>query len=76
MDPDGYNRQINRLNALRQERDSVEAERTLNALRRACEDGEQVMPYLIDAAKAYVTLGEMTDVMREVFGIYQESIQI
>ena len=76
MDPDGYDRQVNRLNTIRQERDSAEVERTLNALRQACQGDENTMPYLIDAAKAYATLGEMTDVMREVFGIYQESIRI
>jgi len=30
------------------------------------------MPYLIDAVKAYCTLGEICDVMRDVFGVYQE----
>jgi methylmalonyl-CoA mutase N-terminal domain/subunit len=34
------------------------------------------MPYLIDAAKAYCTLGEITDVMRETFGVYYEPVQI
>lgn len=76
MDPDGYNKQVERLNTLRQERDNAEVERTLNAVRRACEAGDNVMPYLIDAAKAYATLGELTDVMRQVFGIYHEPIHI
>ena len=34
------------------------------------------MPHLIDAAKCDATLGEMIDVMREVFGVYQEPVQI
>lgn len=76
MDPDGYNRQVNRLNALRQDRDSNMVDRTLAALQHACEHEENVMPYLIDAAKAYVTLGEMTNVMRQVFGVYEEPVQI
>jgi methylmalonyl-CoA mutase, N-terminal domain len=76
MDPNGYNRQVARLEKLRQERDNEVVEQTLNALRRACENNENVMPFLVDAAKAYVTLGEMTDVMRQVFGIYQEPIHI
>ncbi len=34
------------------------------------------MPYLLDAARSYATLGEIVDVMREVFGIYHEPVQI
>lgn len=76
MDPAGYQRQINRLNQLRRERDNEKVQSTLNALRHATESSENVMPYLIDCAKAYVTLGEMTDVLREVFGLYQEPVHI
>lgn len=76
MDPNGYQRQVNRLQQLRQERDNAEVERMLNVVRGACMKGENVMPYLIDAAKAYATLGELTDVMRQVFGIYHEPIRI
>ncbi len=76
MDPQGYERQITRLNQLRQNRDSGQMHSALDALRHACQNNENVMPYLIDAAKAYATLGEITDVMREEFGIYQEPVQI
>lgn len=72
MDPDGYDRQVARLQKLRAERDNEKVGQTLDALRHACEDGENTMPYLIEAAKAYATLGEITDVMREVFGVYAE----
>jgi methylmalonyl-CoA mutase N-terminal domain/subunit len=34
------------------------------------------MPYLLDAARSYATLGEIVDVMRETFGVYQEPVQI
>ena len=34
------------------------------------------MPYLLDAANAYATLGETTDVLREVFGVYEEPVFI
>lgn len=76
MDPEGYDRQMGRLRTLREERDNAEVQRTLNALRAACENDENTMPYLIEAAKAYATLGEITDVMREVFGVYHEPIHI
>jgi methylmalonyl-CoA mutase N-terminal domain/subunit len=73
MDPEGEQRQIERLNTLRRERDGREAARCLQALEAACRNGENVMPRLLDAVNAYCTLGEMTDVMREVFGVYQET---
>jgi methylmalonyl-CoA mutase N-terminal domain/subunit len=76
MDPAGYDKQVARLNRVRQERDQQAAKEAIDALRNACANDKNVMPYLIDAAKAYVTLGEMTDVMREVFGLYQEPLHI
>ncbi|MCB9456615.1 MAG: methylmalonyl-CoA mutase family protein [Anaerolineaceae bacterium] len=72
MDPKGYDRQVSRLEMLRRERDNEKVQQTLDALRQACEGTENTMPYIIEAAKAYATLGEITDVMREVFGIYHE----
>lgn len=76
MDPEGYKRQVARLQQLRLTRDNEAVEQTLNALRDACEGQQNVMPYLIDAAKAYATLGEITDVMRQAFGVYQEPLHI
>ncbi len=72
MDPKGYERQVARLNKLRMERDNEKVAAALNALRAACQGSENTMPHLIEAAKAYATLGEITQVMREVFGVYQE----
>jgi methylmalonyl-CoA mutase N-terminal domain/subunit len=72
MDPDGFNRQVERLQQLRHERDNEKAQQALNALRRACEGDDNTMPYLLDCARAYCTLQESMDVMREVFGIYEE----
>lgn len=72
MDPDGFNRQVERLRSLRQERDNDKAQQALNALRTACQSDDNTMPYLLDCARAYCTLQETMDVMREVFGIYEE----
>ena len=72
MDPEGERRQMARLNRVRRERDGREAARCLQALKSACRGEENVMPRLLDAVNAYCTLGEMTDVMRDVFGVYQE----
>ena len=76
MDPQGFERQAARLAQLRRERDSERTERALSALRQACAGGENVMPYLIECAKADATLGETVDVMREVFGNYEEPLII
>ena len=72
MDPEGYDKQVGRLQKLRLERDNDKVQETLTALADACEHNRNVMPYLIDAANAYATLGETVDVMREVFGEYRE----
>jgi methylmalonyl-CoA mutase N-terminal domain/subunit len=76
MDPHGYERQVGRLARLRLERDNEAVGQALDGLRDACAGTANVMPYLIDAARAYATLGEMVDVMREVFGVYHEPVQI
>src|SRR6516162_5776817 len=65
-------RQAARLSKLRAERSSGEVERRLNALRRAAEGSENLMPYIYDAVKAYATLGEVCEAMRAVFGAYEE----
>ncbi len=72
MDPQGYERQLSRLEEVRQQRNSEEVARTLNALREAAQGTTNTMPAIIDAVRAYATLGEITDVLRQVFGEYQE----
>ena len=74
MDPQGYERQAARLERLRRERDNEKTARTLDALRQVCHGEENVMPHLIDCAVAEATLGETVDVMREVFGVYEEPL--
>jgi methylmalonyl-CoA mutase, N-terminal domain len=65
-------RQADRIRKLRAERSNDEVERRLNALRKASEGTENLMPYLFEAVKSYATLGEICDAMRAVFGIYEE----
>jgi methylmalonyl-CoA mutase N-terminal domain/subunit len=60
------------LAALRRSRDGKAVLSSLGALRQACADGRNVMPPLIEAVKTYATVGEISDVMREVFATYQE----
>ena len=65
-------RQGDRLRKLRADRSNAEVERRLNALRKAAAGTENLMPYLFEAVKAYATLGEICDTMREPFGVYEE----
>jgi methylmalonyl-CoA mutase N-terminal domain/subunit len=65
-------RQAVRLRKLRAERSEAEVERRLDALRKAAAGTANLMPHIYDAVKAYATLGEICDAMREVFGIYEE----
>jgi methylmalonyl-CoA mutase N-terminal domain/subunit len=76
MDPEGYERQVSRLNQLKQDRDSDEVHRKLDALRAAAEGTENMMPFIVDAVRAHATLGETCGVLREVFGEYREPIFI
>jgi methylmalonyl-CoA mutase N-terminal domain/subunit len=72
MDPHGYERQIARLHATRDERDSGRVGQSLDRLRLACQGTENLMPYILEAVRAYATLGEITAVMKSVFGVYHE----
>jgi methylmalonyl-CoA mutase N-terminal domain/subunit len=65
--------QIPALEKIRATRDSQRVADTLQALRNAAADENvNTMPFLIDAVKAYATVGEISDALREVFGTYQE----
>ncbi|MFW6098994.1 MAG: methylmalonyl-CoA mutase family protein, partial [Thermodesulfobacteriota bacterium] len=65
-------RQVDRLKALKRDRDNQAVADALKALRKAAESRENVMPYLVTCCKAYATVGEMADVFRDVFGEYVE----
>jgi methylmalonyl-CoA mutase N-terminal domain/subunit len=72
MDPQGERWQIERLRKLREGRDNEKVGATLAALREAAQGTENLMPFILEAVRAYATLQEMMDVLREVFGVYQE----
>ncbi len=57
---------------LRRSRDGKAVSSALAVLRQACRDGANVMPPLVEAVKTYATVGEISDVMREVFATYEE----
>ena len=67
--------QLERLKRIRRSRDAKKWERSLDALRKACEDEDaNTMPRILDAVRARATLGEVCDVMREVFGVWEEPL--
>ncbi len=72
MDPEGYKRQVERLRQVRAERDQGRVGQALDRLRIACQGTENTMPYILDAVRAYATLGEIIGVMKGVFGTYEE----
>jgi len=72
IDESVASRQQERLRRLRAERSGDEVRRRLDAVKRAAEGSDNLMPHLYDAVKAYATLGEICDALRAVFGTYQE----
>jgi methylmalonyl-CoA mutase N-terminal domain/subunit len=73
IDPALERAQADRVIALRARRDSAAAESALARLRTEAAGETNVMPALVDAARAYVTLGEMCDALREVWGTWRET---
>jgi methylmalonyl-CoA mutase, N-terminal domain len=68
--------QVEALRRLKRTRSNRTVKLSLEALRRAAASPDNLMPYLIAAVKAEATLGEISDVLRDVYGIYQESIAV
>jgi methylmalonyl-CoA mutase, N-terminal domain len=74
VDPALEQKQIDRVQGVRARRDSAEVERSLTALKEASvRENDNLMPLLIEASRAYVTMGEMCDALRETWGIWRET---
>jgi methylmalonyl-CoA mutase N-terminal domain/subunit len=71
-DPSSEERQLERLRQTKEERDDEAVEARIEALRQAVDDGDNIMPYLVDAAKVYATEGEMMGVLRDEYGTYED----
>jgi methylmalonyl-CoA mutase N-terminal domain/subunit len=74
IDAEGEQRQLDELAALRNSRDATLVETSLNRLTEGCEAAERpnLMPLLVDASRAYCSLGEMREAMVKVYGEYRE----
>jgi len=74
IDPALEGKQIQRVQALRAKRDSGQVENALARLKEAgARADENLMPVLIEASRAYATMGEMCDALREVWGVWRET---
>jgi methylmalonyl-CoA mutase N-terminal domain/subunit len=72
IDPEVERRQVERTNRIRKERDNAKVRQALDGLRKASDGTENVMPHVVNAVKAYATIGEICDVWRDVFGEWDE----
>lgn len=68
--------QIKFLKKIRSKRNNDEVKKTLEALKKAAEGNDNLMPYILEAVKAYVSIGEICNTMRTVFGEYKEHVVI
>jgi len=74
VDPALEGKQVERVQAVRARRDSAAVESTLAALKEgSVREGVNLMPLLIEASRAYVTMGEMCDALRETWGTWRET---
>ena len=72
FDPKAAEAQVARLRRLRRERDQAAVDRTLAQLRAVARGGENLMPPILEAVRAYATLGEMAAALRDVWGEHKE----
>lgn len=68
VDPKTLSRQLDRLKQIKAERDNVRVESALNALKNAAIEKTNLMPYMIDAVRAYATVGEIVNTLKDIYG--------
>jgi len=76
IDPDGERRQIERVRRVRAERDAAAWAGALERLGEAAHGGDNLLPPIIEAVKAYATVGEISDRLRSSFGVHRELITV
>jgi methylmalonyl-CoA mutase, N-terminal domain len=75
IDPAVERDQVERLRALRDRRDAGRAATTLQALSAAAGEDRNLMPSILDCVRSEVTLGEIADALRQVYGEYREAVE-
>ena len=73
IDAHAQEHQAAKLAALRSRRDNTLVRKTLDELSRAAETNGNTMPYILDAVRAYATLGEVCTALKKIFGTYTET---
>ena len=76
VDPKVEKEQVDNLEKLKRQRDNRKVKQMLEKLHYSAEKDENLMPIMIDAVKAYTTIGEITEVLRQVYGEYKELIVV
>ncbi len=76
MDPATSHRQVERLKEVRLSRKQGEVASALQEMRKAAQGEDNLMPYILTAVKAYATLGEICGALRDVFGEYQQHVNL
>lgn len=74
FDPDVAEEQRKKLERIKTGRNTAAVESALVGLKKAAQTGENVMPHMLNAVKGYATLGEITKVLKEVFGEFKEPV--
>lgn len=74
IDPEVQRRQIKRLRQVRQTRDKWAVERVLHRLSEAVQNDQNTMPYILEAVKAYASVGEIMGVLQKIHGAYREPV--
>ena len=72
IDPEVERRQIERLKKIKETRDNAKVAQLLGELKEAAKRNDNLMPYFINCVRAYCTLQEICDVLREVYGTYRD----
>jgi methylmalonyl-CoA mutase N-terminal domain/subunit len=76
IDPEIERSQVERLTALRSRRDAARVQSSLRTVEDTARSDRNLMPAILDAVKAYATVGEISDALRRVFGEYRETVVI
>jgi methylmalonyl-CoA mutase N-terminal domain/subunit len=76
VDPAVEIRQVKALHAMKTDRDQTSVEEALKELKAVCQGTGNTMPAILKAVRTYATLGEISDVMRDVFGEYEQHVRL
>jgi methylmalonyl-CoA mutase N-terminal domain/subunit len=76
IDESAGEQQLQKLERLKRTRNASAVEQALDGIRQAAQSGKNTMPPILDAVRAYATIGEMCDALRHVWGEYEEAVAI